>query len=524
MATLEEQLKLAREIFERANSKLNRLYDLKKELRELSRKIRNEKNEVKKKNLKLDEKDLEAERDDLEKEKANLEAAMEKWGDHVIFLEKDLAEEREGRDDALCQTYDYIYDRYCNLSSAKSLADKQSHPLFAFQSAPGGGKSFFFDELASLKGEDINMISHYLENKYPHQDIIVKEVINMIRNSISICITYNGSSSDGNMDGIQKGLIMRILWSYFFDENKLTYGAFCKKFREYFDSLDTYTAIDSIIYHSGKSVLLCIDETMRVLQNGHEDLINLKKLLDELYIPYRDFSKSVNKFYFVVSTLDTLNVWNTQTDSQRPVHWISLRRLVLSESANLFCTLTKGLDEKRLFVINKCIADCNGHPRTLEYFYKVLKADDTALNIDVYSSLIERLAGYLDQLLGRISLPIVKIALLGNEVSLTNEIETITGKSTLRGLISSGIYINSLTKNVEIFKVIPTLSPIALQYFCISNKDNTSEDAGIVANILRRLLTTESSFDNEVLDGKPFEMFHTNWELLYRALQKMERL
>ncbi|CAG8437207.1 9361_t:CDS:2, partial [Funneliformis caledonium] len=364
----------------------------------------------------------------LEEEKEKLETTKMKWDDQVIKLqaklvefnnEKDLSSpesivrffteeyenkkliktdftkpyqlcdnkcafKREGRDDALCQTYDYIYDRYCNLSSAKSLADKQLHPLFALQSAPGGGKSFFFDELASLKGEDINMISHYLENKYPHQDIIVKEVINMIRNSISICITYNGSSSDGNMDGIQKGLIMRILWSYFFDENKLTYGAFCKKFREYFDSLDTYTAIDSIIYHSGKSVLLCIDETMRVLQNGHEDLINLKKLLDELYNPYRDFSKSVNKFYFVVSTLDTLNVWNTQTDSQRPVHWISLRRLVLSESANLFCTLTKGLDEKRLFVINKCIADCNGHPRTLEYFYKVLKADDTALNIDVY--------------------------------------------------------------------------------------------------------------------------------------------
>ncbi|PKC75108.1 hypothetical protein RhiirA1_387579 [Rhizophagus irregularis] len=35
--------------------------------------------------------------------------------------------------------------------NAKSLGDKILHPLFALQSAPGG-KLFFFDELASLKG------------------------------------------------------------------------------------------------------------------------------------------------------------------------------------------------------------------------------------------------------------------------------------------------------------------------------------------------------------------------------------
>ena len=56
------------------------------------------------------------------------------------------------------------------------------------------------------------------------------------------------------------------------------------------------------------------------------------------------------------------------------------------------------------------IADCNGHPRTLEKFYKILDAKDdvdTALSIDVYNSLIERLAKNLDPSLGRISLSIV---------------------------------------------------------------------------------------------------------------------
>jgi len=246
-------------------------------------------------------------------------------------------------------------------------------------------------------------------------------------------------------------------------------------------------AIESIMHHLKKSVLLCIDETMKVLPKGHSDLRNIKILLDELYKPYQDFSKSANKFYFVISTLDTLNVWSIQTDSQRPICWIPLRRLVLSESANLFCTLVRDSDGRRLFVINKCISDCNGHPRTLEKFYQVINiknGDDTALNIDNYSSLIERLARSLNQLLGRISLSIIRIALIGDEKYLTDEIEISTGKSILRDLISSGIYINSLTDEEETFRVIPTLSAVTFQYFCIYNKDSKSEETRIIAKIL----------------------------------------
>ncbi|CAB4400031.1 unnamed protein product [Rhizophagus irregularis] len=48
--------------------------------------------------------------------------------------------------------------------NAKSLGDKILHPLFALQSAPGG-KLFFFDELASLKGEDIELVRHYYKGQ-----------------------------------------------------------------------------------------------------------------------------------------------------------------------------------------------------------------------------------------------------------------------------------------------------------------------------------------------------------------------
>ncbi|RHZ53390.1 hypothetical protein Glove_442g7 [Diversispora epigaea] len=441
---------------------------------------------------------------------------------------------REGRDDAIYQTYDYIFDRHCKirkrLSEDKNISDKSLYPLPALQSAPGGGKSFFLDELASLKSEDLDRyfqlkISNLeKEGKSVEKQQYVKEAMDILHNSIGISITYNGNSPyDCDIDGIlQKGLVMRILWSYFFNANKLDWNSFCKKFRKYFYSLDTLTAIQSIIYHSKKSIFLCVDETMKILSNDYANVGNVRILLNELYKPYQALSHSDKKFHFVVSTLDALNIFDTQTGSQRPIIWIPLRRLTLSESFKLFNKITETPnyhDNRRLFVIKKCIADCNGHPRTLEKFYHLLFNDDTALNTDIYSSLIERLAKNLKQWFSPITFSIIKKALLGDAISLACEIENTWRTYTLRDLISTGIYINSLTDDDEALNVIPTLSPVGLQYFCIFNKNNTNNDVKTVTKILRDLLTTEYSFDDEVMDGKPFERFHANWELLYRVLR-----
>uniref|UniRef100_U9SLV5 Uncharacterized protein n=1 Tax=Rhizophagus irregularis (strain DAOM 181602 / DAOM 197198 / MUCL 43194) TaxID=747089 RepID=U9SLV5_RHIID len=113
--------------------------------------------------------------------------------------------------------------------NAKSLGDKILHPLFALQSAPGG-KLFFFDELASLKGEDIEL---------DHEG--VEEVINLIRNSTGVCITYNGFSlyDDKTYSNIREGLAMRILWSYFFDGKScpgLNFTIILKNGSQYFDN------------------------------------------------------------------------------------------------------------------------------------------------------------------------------------------------------------------------------------------------------------------------------------------------
>ena len=247
----------------------------------------------------------------------------------------------------------------------------------AIQSAPGGGKSFLLDELANLKENDFN---NYLKSKErpdkkcpfvnrKYHDYIadVYKVIDMLRNSIVVCITYNGHSMYGFDefvdDNVRRGLVMRILWSYFFDNRKLSWQNFCKKFKTEFESLSIYTAVQSILYHSKKRVFLCIDETMKILSNTdtNQKQVKLNEFLNHLYNPYQAFAKDKEeliKFNFILTTLDAVYVQCNTTYSGRKIKWIPLRRLEISESAELFNEIitSLNLDERRLFLIKKCIA------------------------------------------------------------------------------------------------------------------------------------------------------------------------
>ncbi|CAG8442782.1 3543_t:CDS:2 [Funneliformis caledonium] len=101
--------------------------------------------------------------------------------------------------------------------------DKRYNPLCALQSAPGGGKSFFLDELAALKSNDLN--GFFQQENYKNDE--AKTFRGILENSIPICITYNsGSSSDYEYADKEpvRGLALRILWSYFFDAQKLSWN------------------------------------------------------------------------------------------------------------------------------------------------------------------------------------------------------------------------------------------------------------------------------------------------------------
>ena len=453
--------------------------------------------------------------------------------------------QRKGRNETLHRIFDCIVERYIRikktLKQEKSVCDKSFHPILALQATPGGGKSFLLDELAALKSKDFD---NYLKSKeQPNRECpfiienieynsyikAVNKVINMLRDSIAVCITYNGNSSyNFNRivdDDVERGLVMRILWSYFFDDRKLSWQDFCEKFSTDFLSLDIYTAVQSILYHSKKRVFLCVDETMKILSSTdtNRKQVKINEFLNHLYNPYQGLAndnEELIKFNFILTTLDAVYVQDSRIYLGRDINWVPLRRLNISESAELFSEIIRNLnlDKRRLYVIKKCIADCNGHPRTLENFYQVFNSNKEAKKIHNYGSLITILTNHIGEWYMHISFPVVKAALLGETVRLSHIINTNGEQLSISALISSGVYINSLTEKSEAQFVIPTLSPVSLHYFCLNNKDDG--DAPTATDILQNLLTTESSFYEEVMDGKPFEKFHANWELLYRVLRE----
>ncbi|CAB4441815.1 unnamed protein product [Rhizophagus irregularis] len=456
--------------------------------------------------------------------------------------------QRKGRDETLHQIYDFIIERYIRikktLEEKKSVGDKSFHPVLALQATPGGGKSFLLDELANLKENDLN---NYLKSKeQPNRKCLenveyhsyikaVNNVIDMLRNSIAICITYNGHSTykfDRFVDeNLERGLVMRILWSYFFDDKELRWGDFCKKFRTQLESLEINTAVKSILHHieclygSKRSVFLCVDESLKILSRDNSNQKNqdqINNFLINLYNPYQetlDYKEkkgSLIRFNFIITTLDAVYVRETRTHLGRDINWAPLRRLDISESMELFDKFTEELDSNRAYIINRCISDCNGHPRTLEKFYKLLNGSNTTLKTNNFATLIEELTKSIDTWFSNISFSVVKLALLGKEVDLERTLKVKGKDLSIKDLISTGIYINSVTEQSNVTSVIPTLTLVSLYYFCMTNSEDG--DAKTVAKTLKNILLLEDYFDFRSNDGKAFESFHMNWELLYRTL------
>ncbi|CAG8727872.1 6195_t:CDS:2 [Rhizophagus irregularis] len=159
-----------------------------------------------------------------------------------------------------------------------------------------------------------------------------------------------------------------------------------------------------------------------------------------------------------------------------------LRRLEISvKSAELFNEVIRSLIGCLSLKNVLPFADCNGHPRILEKFYQDFISNKEARKIHNYSSLITILANHIREWY---------IALLGKSIKLSHTINTNGEKKSVSTLISSKVYINSLTKKSEAEYVIPTLSAVSLQL---------------------------PTYD-EVMDENPFERFHANWELLYSML------
>ncbi len=281
-------------------------------------------------------------------------------------------------------------------------ATKDANPLVALQAGPGGGKSMFLDELAALREEDLNALCtlgrrnkgkkkegirgeerqrvrvlETVANSIIVPEEAMDEMRDILKNSIPVCITFNGTSPVSQFEKnvyLSDRLALRILWSYFFSQ--LDFVPFLKKCLSSMKWLPTIgEAIACVRFHGGndRSVLLCVDEF--IMAAGYHDQADkdevLKLLISSVYAALR--SHGPEEFNFIVSTLDAAPVVSTYT--WRPLDWVPLTPLTQSSAEELFTPLLRDLSQERLEKIWMVIADCGGHPRTLEALFHILNED-----------------------------------------------------------------------------------------------------------------------------------------------------
>lgn len=229
------------------------------------------------------------------------------------------------------------------------------------------------------------------------------------------------------------------------------------QFKDFVDQLEPLceqlslpVAIECVMAHSNKGVLLLIDEIMKS-GGGSEDtkLINQRvsdigSCLDTL----------TTQFNAVLTTLNIIVTTNATKPSGRPVSWIPLPPATLSEATSLF-----GRDTVKYPILRLCIADCNGHHRSLETLKMVWNEyRDVQFS---YAMLIEELGRRVDQKYRQLTLDLIRPALKGYTVALTDSPD---GIHTFAEYLAQGYYLNT-PEDVQDF--IPRVSPLQLIMYAL---------------------------------------------------------
>ena len=228
---------------------------------------------------------------------------------------------------------------------------------------------------------------------------------------------------------------------------------FVVQMRPLFGQFTLRMAIKCIMEHSGKGVLLLADE---IMQSGGEaeDPILIRGTVTGIGNQLNNMTTEFN------AVLTTLNILAISNQGSRYIGWIALAPPTLDEATSLF-----GSAAVQSFVLRQCIADCNGHYRSLETLK--LAWDKHPDEQEHYSALIQTLAGAMDRKYSLLTIPLIKAALSGYGVRLNDSPD---GKQTYAQYLEQGIYLNtSKESDEEYLCFIPRISPLQLLLFARAN-------------------------------------------------------
>jgi len=414
---------------------------------------------------------------------------------------------RQGLGETFRLTYSAFAQRALRRRKAEAgnKSDKYCNPLAALQSAPGGGKSFFLDELAARRKEDLDQ---YCE------DDGLKETLS---NSAAVCITYNRASGflrTLDDDHVTQGLALRMLWAYFIrDEfNFCNFVEQCQKALTRLPSPEE--AFRTISRHCCGPVLLCVDELIRASDWGDAQYKGAQCVLS--VIGQLLSAPEADGFNAIISTLDTAPV-TIESASGREIRWVPLQPLQLDHSIALFTDLNlKAKEDKRCLILGLCISDCNGHPRSLEQLHHLLR--DTKrpwLTQESYVSILKELSSRVTL---ESSFEIVQYALQGLAIPSGTMINTGSIAKPFSRLITEGTYLNAVEVQDAQVRAVPKLSPLRLFKYAqlvTAKPQQYLPDEQKVAEHIHAMLQCEEDNFHPLL----FERFHACWEVIYRIFR-----
>ena len=190
--------------------------------------------------------------------------------------------------------------------------------------------------------------------------------------SVPLTISYNGVTCTPSVVDAERnlspgfGLAARILWSHFvLFSDKVTsshFEKFCCTMRAFFPDLNPSQAVQVVIAHQKRPVLLLVDELIKSEYIAAEWPFKILSCIGILLDDIAMFSS-------VETSLKPRPVLRVASESGRQVQWIQLPPFTLqeSESLDLFKLILEeytslGMDE----VVKLCVSDVGGHPRGLE--------------------------------------------------------------------------------------------------------------------------------------------------------------
>jgi len=378
--------------------------------------------------------------------------------------------------------------------------ERQTNPIQAVFSAPGGGKSRFLDLLA---------------------DAVRGTGEPCLRGSVVLPISYNGvagtpSSVDERVGARHDfGLAARILWSHF-AERGADAGQFSRFLRHMLEAapdMEHFQAVEAVMKHqSTDRVLLLVDELIKSEQVAEGWPFEILSSIGELLDTYAGFNA-------VVSSLKPSPIIQQQSASGRPARWVQLAPFTLHESWEVMHpALEKHAHLGNGEVLRMLVSDVGGHPRGLEVFTKALDKHlkPGMRGEEVVEAVVTEFRMFSSGL-GPLSQEAVRMALRGAPVPLSEPV----GSSTVEGLTASGVFLNSEVSIMQVTSIVPRLSIMLLRVFCANSCGAIMNQAesDLVKCIAETVLQNDERFEPDDM-----ALFHAQCEVLVRLAGRTGRM